>query len=297
MLRFLVTLVENSGALSLAGLGLVLFGVVIGAVGSRTGWRLVRYLSVVILLSGTIALLGGIFGAAFGLIYPILALNLLFGLLVIGLAICILLLEVRRKAAIKQGGLILAIGLLISVASLLLPVLPGQSASPPYQPPTPTVIPSTRTPPPSRTPITTRTPSAIPTETYTPSPLPSLTLTPTRGLPNADSPVVDGQATENNSILPTSAGLATEIRSTTPALTATLSACTLQPFRNVNLRDQPDPAARLITTIPFESPLTGIGQTKDWWQVTFNGQTGWVIKTYVTAQPGCAKLPILTGLP
>jgi uncharacterized protein YraI len=51
-----------------------------------------------------------------------------------------------------------------------------------------------------------------------------------------------------------------------------------------------------LTEIEYLSAMTGIGRLADssWWQVQFNGLTGWVAAEYTAAASECFQLPVTT---
>jgi hypothetical protein len=271
--------------LLLFGGGLViLLGILLGVVGSRTNRRRFRYPSVLLLLLGAALLLTALVGAALVTDVDLLVTGLVFGGLLFVLGSVVLIIEIRRQARVKQGGLILALGILASVASLILPIVPSQLQPLRYSTATPTPATPTRTPAPTRTLAVTFTPSVEPSPTLSPSPLPTLTHTPTPGtLTDLITPLATSEAT-----------LATSRTVAAPQASATaagLIRCQVRPFRNVNLREKPDADSRLLTTIPFDTALEAAAQVNEWWRVRYGEQVGWITKAVVTADAGCKALP------
>jgi hypothetical protein len=269
-------IVAQAWLLFFIGSLLILPGMIIGVAGSRTNRRRFRYPSVLLLLIGTLLLMSALAGAALTADLRLITTILIFGGLISIVGLIALIFESRRKAAVKQGGLIMAIGLLMSVGSVILPILPEQLQPLRYHTPTPTAIIPSRTPAPTRTLAITFTSSPQPSATLSASPLPTLTHTP--------------DFIANNSITTLQSNIGTERPSTIMTRTPTPVICTVRPFRNVNLRENPDVESILLTTIPFDTPLEATAQTKDWWQVSYNGKNGWIIKTFVNPDSGCTTL-------
>ncbi len=219
-------------------------------------------------------------GAALARDFRQITITFVFSGLVLIIGLIAFIFELRRKAAVKQGGLIMAIGLLAGVGSLILPILPEQLQPLRYHTPTPTAVIPSRTPAPTRTLAVTFTPSPQPSATLSASPLPTLTHTPDFISGNSISTLRPDMGTER----PTLAATATTTR----------IVCIVRPFRNVNLREKPDAESALLITIPFDSALEASAQTKDWWQVVYKGQSGWIIKTFVNADTGCTTLQTAT---
>ena len=58
----------------------------------------------------------------------------------------------------------------------------------------------------------------------------------------------------------------------------------LNPGSNLHLRRNPDPASESLALIPAGTQLVveGVNDTGEWYQVTYNGVTGWISSTYVS---------------
>jgi len=58
----------------------------------------------------------------------------------------------------------------------------------------------------------------------------------------------------------------------------------LNPGSNLHLRRNPDPASESLALIPSGTQLVveGVNDTGEWYQVTYNGVTGWISSTYVS---------------
>lgn len=275
--------------LFLAGIAALLLGTLLGAVAARRDNRLLRYPAVLLVLAGTASSLIATGAAVVADELRWSALALIGGALIAALGLIGLLLEIRRRVRIKQSGLTLAAGLLLCVASVFLPIIPGQLSAPPRQTPTPTAATATRTPLPTRTPAVSLTPTALPTRTFTPTPLPTLTATP--GLPSA-LPVF---TTETLVPIGSPAPLPSEpaVNPTWTPAAGLSGRCALVPFRNVNLRQSPDTTSPIRATIPYGTQVQGIGQGSGWWQVRYDGSEGWITADYVTPSDAaaCRALP------
>jgi len=277
---------QNAGLLVIAACLVLLVGVVAGALAAR---RVIRYLAVALLLLGAAGMVGGSLGAALNNDFSLLPLVFAFGVGLLVIGAIQLLLEIRRKAAVKPGGLVLAVALLVLTSGLLLPVLPGQFAATPPPSATPTLATLTRTLAPTRTLAQTYTPTLAPSETPTFTPLPTLTLTFTRlpyAPPTLPSFVPPTAATADQTLSPAITDLAKGSR-TAPASNA---GCIVSPFRNVNLRAQPDSASALLTTIPAGTTLDGTAQVTGWYRVRYADLVGWVTKEFSTGSSACAAL-------
>jgi hypothetical protein len=70
--------------------------------------------------------------------------------------------------------------------------------------------------------------------------------------------------------------------------------CALIVNFNLNMRAEPNPDGAWILTIPAYTTVTAAGQNADhWWQVTYQGESGWVSGEYVTPAADCDALAIL----
>ena len=124
---------------------------------------------------------------------------------------------------------------------------------------------------------------------------------------NAQQPAVEASPTPQ----PTAA-ITTEAtsRATLPTITPTLSAtatplptleveslatplvevptCDAVVIYNLNLRAEPSADAQLLTTIPYGTVVTGTQINDDnWWQVSYDGQRGWVSGEYLSVVGVC----------
>ncbi len=277
---------QNAGLLVIAACLVLLVGVVAGAFAGR---RVIRYLAVASLLMGAIGMIGGSLGAALNNDLSLLPLVFAFGVGLLLIGAIQLLLEIRRKAATKPGGLVLAVALLVLTSGLLLPVLPGQFAATPPPSATPTFATLTRTLAPTRTLAQTYTPTLAPSETPTFTPLPTLTLTFTR-LPYAPPTLpsfVPPTASTFDSALSTATAANGSRTATSPANGA---GCTVSPFRNVNLRAQPDSTSALLATVPAGTALEGTAQVTGWYRVRYGELAGWVTKEFSSGSSACVSL-------
>jgi len=121
-------------------------------------------------------------------------------------------------------------------------------------------------------------------------------------LPTATpSPTVEVAATNTRenvrqavlpTITPTLAVTSTPRASLTPMATATpvMPTCELIVLYNLNLRAEPDASSALLLTIPYSSVITGTELSAGWWNVSYDGQTGWVSADYVSTMSSCAAL-------
>lgn len=130
-------------------------------------------------------------------------------------------------------------------------------------------------PTPSPTPQATALPSLTPTFTPYPSATPMPTL-PVLLLPTSTSGVMPEMGT------PSAAG------SPVTAVAGSAS-CQVTTGANLNLRQSPGTDAAILTTIPNGTNLSASATTADrqWWQVSYNGQVGWVIRDYLYFSAEC----------
>ncbi|MCA0453530.1 MAG: SH3 domain-containing protein [Chloroflexi bacterium] len=84
---------------------------------------------------------------------------------------------------------------------------------------------------------------------------------------------------------------------TAPTAVGTSTTCTIVVVYNLNLRDKPAlEGSTVLLSIPYGTTVTSSGHTHDdWYQVTYEGQLGWVSGEYVTPQAACSQLATLTG--
>lgn len=287
-------------------IGLSLLSIFIGVLANREDGenrRLIRFFAVLFAIVAALSLIGGMSGAALAQDAATLVITLIsaFVLMIIGLIQWAI--ETSRSVKIKQGLLTVSLGILFGVSSLLFPVIPSQLTAPPPATPTPTMPPFTRTPQPTRTPRVTFTPTPIPSETLTPTPLPTLTAVPTRGIPTLDlSGISVTTGTPGNGFTPNpTAPLPTRLNPNFTVTPPPVTDCVITPFRNVNLREQPDSSSKLLTTIPFGTQLTGLAQVRDgrdtqgnvvrgWWKVRYGELEGWITREFADATVSCARL-------
>lgn len=73
--------------------------------------------------------------------------------------------------------------------------------------------------------------------------------------------------------------------------------CTLLVTYNLNLRDNPtQEGSTILLSIPYGTMVTTTGHTDDnWYQVTYQGQSGWISGEYVSPQASCSQLAALTN--
>ncbi len=272
----------------MVAVSLALAAVILGVAYLRLKRRWPRSLAVLLLVLSAVSAVLTVNGATLAADYPLLARSLVFGLLTLLIGLTQSALELRRRAANKQpaplGYLVMGVGFLVSLSSLLIPVIPGQFAPIPILTATPIETAAiTRTALPTRTPRVSATPSAPPTLTRTPTALPSLTptllFTPTYRIAIATNTRISGTA------LPSTAG------ANTPDMAAPLSGCQITVNKNVNLRADRSTDSPLLLTIPYGNVLTGIEQAKGWWHVRYQDQAGWVTKDATTGSAACASLP------
>lgn len=242
--------------------------------------------------------------SAFGPVDVRLALTAVTGILGVAFGLLLVVFEGRRQGFVpgRSFGLLFAgAGLFICASTILVPVLPAQfilTAAPPEA--TTTATP-TRTPLPTRTPRETATATPVPSITLSPTLLPTLTLTPTIDLPTLAAPATAAPTSAGTAPATAPAGttltaiasLALPTRTPLPAI-GTPRPCSVVVNRNLNLRSAPSTSAALLQTVPFNTVLPVLARTSDgqWWQATYQGQTGWVSAQFVTADPSCARAPI-----
>ncbi len=117
------------------------------------------------------------------------------------------------------------------------------------------------------------------------APTPTVELAPTSTPESARQAVLP-------TITPSPAVTSTPMPSLTPMATATpvLPTCELMVLYNLNFRVEPDAASALLLTIPYSTVITGYELSDGWWNVSYDGQTGWVSGDYVSALASCAAL-------
>jgi hypothetical protein len=128
------------------------------------------------------------------------------------------------------------------------------------------------------------------------SPQASDTNTPTRASTTASptlAPSVTPSLVPTSTGTPTPAPTATRVPAT-PTPTPTLVDCQLVTDYNVNLRAAPDSDADVLLTIPFNTSVSAFARSEDstWWQVSYEGQTGWLSDDFVTGESSCLNLPV-----
>lgn len=81
----------------------------------------------------------------------------------------------------------------------------------------------------------------------------------------------------------------------TPSATPVTTQCTVTTNYLIRLRQQPDTTATILAEVDYLTAMTGIGRLADnsWWQVQFNGLTGWVAGEFTAAQADCFGLPVI----
>lgn len=82
-----------------------------------------------------------------------------------------------------------------------------------------------------------------------------------------------------------------------PSAVEASATCTIVVVYNLNLRDKPSPeGSTILLSIPYGTTVTSSGHTSDnWYQVTYEGQSGWVSGEYVSPQAACSQLATLSG--
>ncbi len=124
---------------------------------------------------------------------------------------------------------------------------------------------------PTPSPTAQSTPTLMPTATFTPfpsaTPMPTL---PALVLPTSTPGAMPALATPNADGNPTTTTDGSAI-------------CQVTTGANLNLRQSPGTDTAILTTIPNGTTLTATETTDDriWWQVSHNGQVGWVIRDYL----------------
>ncbi len=127
---------------------------------------------------------------------------------------------------------------------------------------------ATPSPMPTLMPSFTPSPSATPLPTLTPSWTPYLFVTLAAFTPMA--PTQTGSSTGQSSG----------------------ASCRVSTGANLNLRQQPGTDQPILATIPNATPLTATATTADrsWWQVSYDGQTGWVTRDFLYFDAGCNQV-------
>jgi hypothetical protein len=146
-------------------------------------------------------------------------------------------------------------------------------------------------------------PAALASQQFTEADTPitqilTLTLATATTLPTAaSSPTLTTAPTITATFttVPTTTPTRTPLPAETATPAATLVDCDLVMNYNVNLRAEPDFAARVLLTIPYNTSVSAVGRNPDstWWLVSFDGQTGWVSNDYVFAGASCGNLPVV----
>ncbi len=274
---------------------LILLSVIIGLISLGEQRRWLRRVAVLIAVLAAVGLEVTVGSATLTGDDRLLSLTLVMGLCALVLGVTLSLIENRRtpikgKRGLPIGALIIGIGLLGSISSLIVPVIPSQLA--PIEAATSTpigAVTATATLLPTRTPRVSATATVPPTLTARPTALPTLTETPPRAVPTAINPSDTLTPVQNE---PNVTLAANPTNSSTAKGTA--SACLITVSRNVNLRAAPSADSQLLTTIPFGTTLPGSEQVKGWWRVRFQDQEGWVTKDATTGAAECAALPTQT---
>lgn len=181
----------------------------------------------------------------------------------------VMLIERRRETFLPEGsyGLLLAgIGFLTVMASIFVPVLPGQ-----FSPPAPALVPTQTASP-----------------TWTPRPTLATTLAPTI-TPN---PTLTATMSPRPSERPTRVSYQTPTPSATPTVNAICGAVVNY---NLNLRRSPSLDAEVLLVIPYETIIAVAARTVDgtWWFVAYDGSWGWVDVNYISLDTDCSNAPVL----
>jgi hypothetical protein len=111
----------------------------------------------------------------------------------------------------------------------------------------------------------TMTPTRTPTSTRTPRPASSVTMTRVR------------------------------YESPTPTMTPTLpNPCLVLVNYNLNVRAEPNDEASVLIVIPFDTsvPAFAKDESGEWWQVSYEDQSGWVKQEFITLSSACEDLPV-----
>lgn len=88
---------------------------------------------------------------------------------------------------------------------------------------------------------------------------------------------------------PTLAATATSIAATQQAVT-----CAVTINYNLNLREAPNTDSTILLSIPYGSTVMASGRNTDgWYQVSYEGNSGWVSGDYVTPASTCDVLPMV----
>ncbi len=200
---------------------------------------------------------------------PVLVL-VVFGVTELAVGGLVTLLVERRRSTFRPetsyGLLMAGIGFFTVMASVFVPVLPGQ-----FSPPAPAVVPTlTATPTilPSHTPAITATATLQPTLTFTVTPSPPPSVTPTR--------------------MP--------YRTPTPSITPTVTAyCGAVVNYNLNLRRLPSLDSEVLVVIPYETIIAVAAQNADgtWWFVVYDDTWGWVDASFISLDTDCFTAPVL----
>lgn len=70
--------------------------------------------------------------------------------------------------------------------------------------------------------------------------------------------------------------------------------CTVTPIYNLNLRDEPNTDGKIYLSIPYGTQIVADGHTADdWYNVTYNGQAGWVSGEYLSKVAACGDLAVV----
>jgi uncharacterized protein YgiM (DUF1202 family) len=145
----------------------------------------------------------------------------------------------------------------------------------------------------------------VPTPTRTPKP----TFTPTPEGQVVNAPLfdqnVDATATgEPVAVLPTDTPTPPPPPTNTPAPTAPPDTPTPEPpsvtaNQVVNVRSGPGTAYPVIGKAqPNQKfPVTGKNPQGDWWQINFNGQTGWIVDSLVTKEGQIDTVQVVASIP
>lgn len=239
----------------------------------RSGWP-GGILALVAAVFTVVALFVNTFVASGSLAPP--ALLAVVGVLSSGVGLLLFIVErLRRGTWVEQSSslLLAGVGLLMVVAAIFVPLLPGQLM------PSQTVGMSAVSATPTTTPDATATPMAtVPTPTLTPEP--TATFSP--------SPTI--------TILPTATPTRERYSTRTPTPTPQISRyCGAVVDYNLNLRELPELDATVLDVIPYGSIVDVGARNEDasWWFVAYNDQWGWVGGEYITVEARCEFTPVL----
>lgn len=198
------------------------------------------------------------------------------------LGIVLYYLEQRRvgfSANTSRGILNAGAGLFVIVASLVIPMIPGQlsvTSRVAAANATGTKLSPTRI-------VVTATPTRTPLPTKTSTPLPTLTPTQDGTLSPLATPI-------NYAYAPPSA-------TPTATLSEALKQCSVTTQAQLNLRADPSTKNAAVGRVPANVELVVLGQSSDkaWWQVSYNDgtttQTGWISAQYATVNADCTLAP------